>query len=96
MEFIIACVVALILLVIVVLTAEWNADNDFYTVTYHLDFSGRDSHGIVEKRYKRKEEAEEVAKGLASYLNRTVYIFHSRYKGFYEVDATGRVVWRTC
>lgn len=68
-------------------------DNSLYTIIHGEE--GYDGHfqTIVEGRYKREEEAVEMAKRLARYHNKTIRIYH--YEEVCEVDATGKVVWWT-
>lgn len=68
-------------------------DNSLYTVMYSEELGNGNHRGIVEGRYKRREEAEEVAKRLAMFLNKFVRIYH--YEEVCEVYPTGRTVWWT-
>lgn len=68
-------------------------DNNLYTVMYSEELDNGNHRGIVEGRYKRREEAEEAAKRLAMFLNKFVRIYH--YEEVCEVYPTGRTVWWT-
>jgi hypothetical protein len=68
-------------------------DNNLYTVIHSETLKDGTHRGIVEGRYKTREEAEEVAKRVAISLNKFVRIYY--YYEVCEVYPTGRTVWWT-
>ena len=67
--------------------------NDVYVIMHSETLRDGTHRGIVEGEYERREEAEEMAKRVAFFLNKQVRIYHR--DEVCEVYPTGRTVWWT-